>query len=104
MADAMIHGNVHSEPVKQANVIVRLILFAFVTACVFDPADQVLGAKVWLFVSLWGATCVAAMSASKEIRVPIGLLLCVSLFITIPLLSILWYYLTSGIEPYAGFA
>ena len=83
--------------------LVRLPLLTFIFVCVFDPADQVLGAKVWLFVALWGATCIAALSASDEVSLPTGLLLCVLLFIAIPLLSILWYYVADGTQPYAGF-
>lgn len=84
-------------------VLLRLPLLAFIVVCVFDPADKVLGIKVWLFVALWAATCVVGLLASDEISLPAGLLLSVLLFITIPMLSILWYYLSDGTLPYAGF-
>ncbi len=84
--------------------VVRLLLFAFVVACVFDPADQVFGVKVWLFVAIWVTASIAAFSAPDKICLPVGLLLCVLLFIAVPLVSIVWYYLTNGTEPYAGFA
>lgn len=87
-----------------ADVLTRVLLFAFILACVFDPADRVLGAKVWLFVALWGATLVASLWASERVRLPVDLLLLVSIFIVVPLLSIVRYYLVSGTEPYAGFA
>jgi hypothetical protein len=102
MADVINHGNAYSEHINRANVVVRLLLFAFVIVCVFDPADRVLGAKVWLFVALWGATLIAGLLASDEIRLPVGLLVCVFLFIAIPLLSIVWYYVANGEQPYAG--
>ncbi len=102
MADAIKHGNACSERIKRANVAVRLLLFAFVIVCVFDPADRVLGAKVWLFVALWSATLLVNSSANDQVFLPIGLLVYVMLFITIPLLSIIWYYLVSGTQPYAG--
>jgi hypothetical protein len=83
--------------------LLHILLCLFILVCVFDPADQVLGAKVWLFVAMWGATCAVVLSASDEMILRAGLLLCVLLFIAVPLLSILWYYITSGEQPYAGF-
>jgi hypothetical protein len=104
MTDAINHGNVVSKRLGRANVMVRLLLYAFVVACVFDPADQVLGVKVWLFAVACAATCLAVLPASDEIPLPVGLLVYVLVFITIPLLSILWYFLSNGTQPYAGFA
>ena len=103
MVDAIIHGDTYNEQIKPANVAVRLLLFAFVVVCVFDPADQVLGAKGWLFLALWGATLAIGLSARDEVNIPIELLACVLLFILVPLLSITWYYLVSGTDPYEGF-
>jgi hypothetical protein len=103
MADTLNYGNVHGKRLGQASVIARVLLFAFVIVCVFDPADRILGAKVWLFVALWGATCVVCLLSSDQVRLPAGLLLLVLLFIAIPLLSIFWYYLANGTQPYAGF-
>jgi hypothetical protein len=47
MADVINHGTVYARLLKPGNVVVRLLIFAFVVACVFDPADQIFGAKVW---------------------------------------------------------
>jgi len=98
---SLLSGNGGAEYAKRA--LVRLPLLTFIFVCVFDPADQLLGAKVWLFVALWGATCIVGLLASDEICLSASLLLSVLLFITIPLLSILWYYLADGTQPYAGF-
>jgi hypothetical protein len=103
MVDAVNHEHAYRSDIGLTN-LVRLLLFAFVAVCVFDPADQVFGVKVWLFVAVWVAAPIAAFSAPAKIWLPTGLLLCVLLFITVPLLSIVWYYLTNGTEPYAGFA
>jgi hypothetical protein len=85
------------------NGAARLLLIAFVVVCVFDPADRVFAAKVWLFVALWGVTLVVSLLVSETTFLPIGLLVYVLLSLAIPLLSILWYYLTSGDQPYHGF-
>jgi hypothetical protein len=103
MANALDHGYRNRSAIE-TTYVVRLLLFAFVVVCVFDPADLVFGVKVWLFVAIWVAALIAAFSAPDKIYLPIGLLLCVLLFTTVPLISIVWYYLTSGTEPYAGFA
>ena len=102
MDNAVNHDSTYGE--IEATYIVRLLLFAFVVVCVFDPADLVFGVKVWLFAAIWVAALTVAFSAPDKIYVPIGLLLCVLLFTTVPLISIVWYYLTNGTEPYAGFA
>lgn len=83
--------------------VARALLFAFIISCVFDPADHVLGLKVWIFVALWSATSIVAFLASDRIQLPVDLLIIVLLFIAIPILSIAWYYFTSGVQPYAGF-
>lgn len=83
--------------------IARALLFAFIISCVFDPADHVLGLKVWIFVALWVATLIVGFLASDRIQLPVDLLIIVLMFIAIPILSIAWYYFTSGVQPYAGF-
>jgi hypothetical protein len=103
MANAVNHDYTYRSEIGSTHVV-RLLLFAFVVVCIFDPADQVFGVKVWLFVAIWVAALIVAFSAPDKIYVPIGLLLCVLLFTTVPLISIVWYYLTNGTEPYAGFA
>jgi hypothetical protein len=89
---------------RSTGFIARALLVALVISCVFDPADQVLGLKVWIFVALWFASLVIGFLGSDEIQLPVDLLIIVLLFIAIPLLSIVWYYITSGVQPYAGFA
>jgi hypothetical protein len=104
LTDAVNHFGVRSENIKQTNAFLRLLFFAFVIVCVFDPADRILGIKIWLFAALWGCACMMVLSASSEIRLRADLLIYVLLFIVIPFLSIIWYYFVSGAEPYAGFA
>ena len=94
--------NGYAEFAKRA--LMRLLLLALVIACVFDPADRILGAKVWVFVALWVATLIVGWRTRDKIFLPVGLLISVLLFIAIPLVSIVWYYLTSGAQPYEGFA
>jgi hypothetical protein len=83
--------------------LVRLPLLAFVFVCIFDPADQMFHAKVWLFVAMWAGVCILAYFDGDHIQVAPGLIACVLLLITVSLLSIVWYYLVDGTEPYAGF-
>ena len=87
-----------------ASFVARALIFAFIFVCVFDPADWVLGLKVWIFLALWPATFAVIVLARGRVQLPVDLLIIALLFILIPLLSIVWYYLASGVEPYAGFA
>lgn len=79
-------------------------LLLFLISCVFDPADKVLGLKVWLFILCWVLTLIIYTRSREQMRVPLGLLIYVVLFILIPTLSIIWYYITNGAEPFEGFA
>ena len=89
----------------EATYVVRLLLFAFVVACVFDPADQVFGVKVWLFVAIWVAALNRRIFGPRQ-NLPASWDCCSAFCFssTVPLVSIVWYYLTNGTEPYAGFA
>lgn len=57
-----------------------------------------------MFLVLLPATLAVGFLARGRIQLPIDLLIIALLFISIPVLSIVWYYLASGVEPYAGFA
>lgn len=84
--------------------MVRLILFVFMAVCVFDPADQILGGKVFVFGVLWGVTLIEILLMQDDLYLPPGLVFYAAAFIAIPLLSIFWYYLTDGRQPFEGFA
>lgn len=96
----------HARPalLGRARFVAHTLIVAFVLVCVFDPADRVLGLKVWVFLALWPATLAVGVLTRGTIQLPIDLLIIALLFILIPVLSIVWYYLVSGVEPYAGFA
>jgi hypothetical protein len=104
MVYAINHSNVSDENVGQAHWVVRLILFVFIAVCVFDPADQILGGKVFVFGALWGVTLIKILLMRDDLHLPPGLVVYVAAFIAIPLLSIFWYYLSDGRQPFEGFA
>jgi hypothetical protein len=81
----------------------RWALLAFLLACVFDPADMVLGAKVWIFVVCWLCLIAEFAASTQRARLPAGLLAYVIAFTMIPLLSIAGYMARDGGEPYGGF-
>ncbi|MBR1120200.1 hypothetical protein JQ628_01645 [Bradyrhizobium lablabi] len=87
-----------------AHWLVRLLLLMFVLVCIFDPADQVLRGKVPLFVALWPATLAGCALTREEPYLPPSLLIYSLAFITIPLLSIGWYHIIDGRQPFEGFA
>lgn len=73
------------------------VLTLFLLSCVFDPADQLLGLKVWLFVLAWSVTIARASSFSNgTVSVPLPLLVYVALFLAIPLFSVLRLALDDG--------
>lgn len=86
-----------------AHGLVRLLLLLFLLICIFDPANLILGAKVQVFVALWLATVVIMGARRRTLDVPGWLLVYVLLFVAIPVLSILRYYLIDGRSPFEGF-
>ncbi len=84
--------------------VLQLVLLLFLLVCIFDPANRLTGAKVWLFLLGWIVTLICFFSRPKSRPyLPSGLLFYTVVFLAIPLLSIGWYLVTNGSQPYAGF-
>ena len=79
-------------------------LMAFLVTCVFDPADKFLGIKVWIFLLCWLFAAVAMATSTRRATVSAGLLAYTLTFIIVPLLSIAWYTVNDGGEPFEGFS
>ncbi len=80
----------------------HLALMLFLVSCVFDPADRLLGAKVWLFLLCWAGTLATCDWRSRSVS---PALLAYSIaFVAIPLASVALYWLRNGGEPYEGLA
>ena len=86
-----------------------VLILLFTLICVFDPADMVLGIKVETFVLLFAVTIFIWITKKDPIErfsvgVPASLITFIALFIGVPVLSIVWYYIINGAQPYAGFS
>jgi hypothetical protein len=81
---------------------VRIVLLIFVALCVFDPADVMIGGKVYVFCLLWVLTILHLATSKEEIRISRWLLGYVAIFIAIPTLSIIRYHIYDGREPFDG--
>ena len=82
--------------------MLKVVLTLFFAACIFDPADRVLGLKVYLFIVCWGVTVASCAVARDPCYLDEGLLRYTLLFLLIPVLSIGWYWLIDGGEPFEG--
>jgi hypothetical protein len=103
MVYAINYRGADRQTTGQAHWAMRLLLLVFVIVCVFDPADQIAGGKVFVFGLLWGATAIKFLLARDDLYLPPGLLIYVGTFIAIPLLSVCWYFIISGQQPFEGF-
>jgi hypothetical protein len=63
---------------------------------VFDPADKVLGLKVPLFVLAWILVLVGVMANRGRLHVPQNMMRYLALFLLIPIVSILCYFMAGG--------
>jgi hypothetical protein len=86
-----------------ARSLLVVALTLFLLSCIFDPAERMLGLKVWLFLACWVITAFAALASNFRAGMRLGLLVYVALFITIPLVSIACYIFSNGAGPYEGF-
>jgi len=90
-------------PAAHARGVIGLALILFLVTCVFDPADKLLGIKVWVFLLCWILTIALHPGLTLLRGLPIGLAVYVTAFLAIPLVSIAYYAITDGGQPYAGF-
>ena len=95
--------SVHDSPGEQRGML-GFVLLAFMLSCVFDPADTVLGLKVWLFVLCWVYTLFAARTSSRmQAGVSPELLIYTLFFILVPVLSMVLSWPTSVSDSFEGF-
>jgi hypothetical protein len=91
-------GSVHSV----VRSTLKFLLVLFVASCIFDPADRLLGLKLYLFACCWlVAILLSAMGRERTLLSP-GLLAYSLAFIAVPLISITIYWATRGGDPFEG--
>ena len=81
----------------------RIFLYLFLFACVFDPADRLLGLKVYLFLLCWLIVVLELLSHPNRWRLHVGLAIYILVFMFIPSVSIAWYWIVDGSDPFEGF-
>lgn len=84
------------------NLVLKVFFYLFLISCVFDPADKLLGLKVPLFVFCWIIFIFSKQNLNPSF--PKGLINFLLIFITVPIISISYYLIFNGNEPYGGFS
>lgn len=84
------------------NLVLKVFFYLFLISCVFDPADKLLGLKVPLFVFCWIIFLFSKQNLNPSF--PKGLINFLLIFITVPIISISYYLIFNGNEPYGGFS
>lgn len=80
-----------------------VVISLFMLLSVFDPADKLLGLKTTTFLLCWVVVFLRFATKPDKLYIPSGLVLYVLAIIAIPVLSILFYLLFNGEEPFQGF-
>ena len=104
--EARVQYGVHAVATSTAlrnQGLLKFLLVLFLLSCVFDPADRLLGMKVYLFVACWGAALIPVVLGSQVHRLHGGLLIYILLFLAVPVLSIAWYWTVDGRPEFEGF-
>ena len=83
--------------------VLHFLLFLFSIVCVFDPADTIIGMKVWIFISILLTGCMHIIMSGFKVRVPYGLLGYTVCFIAVPVASIVCHALREGGFPVQAF-
>jgi hypothetical protein len=86
----------------EARGALNLAILAFLVTCIFDPADKLLGIKVWIFLLCWLFAFWAMAASKRSIAVPAGLISFTTVFMLVPLVSIAWYMMRDGGQPFEG--
>lgn len=76
------------------NKFLRIVLILLMTVCIFDPADKLLGLKVPLFALGW--FLFGLMAIRKNMNISKNMIIYLTLFILIPLVSIAYYFFTGS--------
>ncbi len=88
---------------KTIHSVFIFLIFSFVLSTLFNPADIVFGLKIPLYVACWGVGLILCLVSQEEIKIPFKLLTYILLMIGIPVISIAYYYLIDGSDPFKGF-
>jgi hypothetical protein len=78
-------------------------MILFLISTLFDPADKIFGLKVPLYIICWMTGIVACLINMKELKVSLMLIIYIISFIGIPIVSIFFYYISNGSDPFKGF-
>ena len=84
------------------NYILKFFLIAFLLSCVFDPADKLFGLKVPLFISCWVIFFIS--KKSFDFKFPKEIVNFILFFLAVPIISISYYFIFDGSEPFGGFS
>ena len=87
-----------------SNRFATVLFFLFVLITLFDPMDKLLGIKVEFFSFCMFLMIITFIKSNFKIKLPIFLIIIVTLLLFIPLQSILYYFLINGDPRYAGFS
>lgn len=85
------------------NSIYIFVTFLFLLLTLFDPADKLFGLKLPLYVACWGIGLLICLYGQKTIRISIKLLAYTLLMMAIPIISVAYYLVRDGSEPFEGF-
>lgn len=88
---------------RRRHVWLSIMLVLFLVSCVFDPADRLLGLKVYLFVTCWAVALFPAVASAKSYSLHAGLLIYILLFLAVPVFSIALYWSVDGRPEFEGF-
>lgn len=81
----------------------RILVGLFLLSCVFDPADLLLGLKLWLFLAVAVIGIGGKIASHSIVKIPGQLIIYVSVFVAIPLFSVMAYIFNNPITQFEGF-
>ena len=83
--------------------MLNLVVLALIIVCIFDPAGKILEIKYFLFVVSWILMIIRMIVFKKNRWLNYEFFIYICLFLFIPILSIMQYFVFDAKSPYDGF-
>ena len=81
----------------------QILFIVFIISTLFDPMDKLFGLKIYLFILCMSYGFLFYLTSPNMPKIPIKLIIYITLLIFIPLLSIAHYYFIDSSSPFEGF-
>lgn len=89
--------------IPKVSHLFAFLFMLFILSTLFDPMDKLFGLKTYLFIICMAYGFIYYISYPGNLKIPLKLLVFISLYLFVPVLSITHFYFIDSRVPFAGF-